>query len=175
MSARPIQPQELVDLAYKLARGTGGPGRPRTIELRRAVSTAYYALFHKLGQHAAERLIGSGWTQQHSAVSRWITHTELAQLANAANGVGNQALQAALVPVDPRVADLAQMFIDLQVARHDADYDDAYDVSRNEAVLAANAAERAVTLANELFADQDSSYLRFLGLSFGGVKVAKKR
>lgn len=174
MAARPIQPGELVELASRLARGPGR-GRPRTIELRRAVSTAYYAVFHKLGQHAATRLVGDGWSPQHSAVARWISHTELAQLADAANGIGNRALQVALRPVDSRLADLSQIFVDLQVARHDADYNDLFDVTREEALLAVDSARRAVTLANELFMQSEPSYLRFLGLAFGGVRVAKNR
>ena len=176
MAVRPIQPGELVELSSRLSRGTGsGRGRPRTIDLRRAVSTAYYAVFPNLGQHAAMRLIGDGWSQQHSSVARWITHTELAQLANAANGIGNQALRSALNPVDPRLADLAQIFLDLQVARHDADYNDLFDVNREQAVLAADSAKKAVDLANVLFKEQDASYQRFLGPAFGGVKVAKTR
>ncbi|MDV8001973.1 hypothetical protein [Rhodococcus sp. IEGM 1408] len=132
-------------------------------------------MFHKLGQHAATRLIGDGWSPQHSAVARWISHTELAQLADASNGIGNRALQAALSPVDPRLADISQIFVDLQVARHDADYNDLFDVTREEALLAVDSAKRALALANELFVHSESSYLRFLGLSFGGVKVAKNR
>lgn len=175
MAARTIYPSELVDLASRLASGSGGPGRPRTIELRRAVSTAYYAVFHKLVQHAAIRLIGPGWSPQHSSVARWISHSELAALANASNGMAKPALQSALHPVDPRLADLSQFFVDLQVARHDADYNDLFAVTREEARLAVESARRAVGLANELFEAEEGSYMRFLGLAFGGVRVAKSR
>lgn len=163
MAIRPIQSHELLDLAERLANGTGGPGRPRTIELRRAVSTAYYAVFHKLGQHAAMRLIGDGWTSRHSAVARWIAHADLAKLADASNGLGNSALQAAMQPVDPRLSDLSQRFVDLQVARHDADYNDLFNITREEARLAVGSARRAVDHANELFEEKELSYLRFLG------------
>ena len=38
------------------------PGRPRNTDLRRAVSTAYYALFHCLARSCADTLIGKSST-----------------------------------------------------------------------------------------------------------------
>lgn len=46
MASQPIDPAELLDLAEELASLSKHPGR--TSHLRRAVSTAYYALFHEL-------------------------------------------------------------------------------------------------------------------------------
>jgi hypothetical protein len=57
MTARPIHPGELLDLADRLAGRGSGPGRPRMIELRRAVSSAYYALFHELAWRGTEALL----------------------------------------------------------------------------------------------------------------------
>ncbi len=48
MAVRFIQSAELLVLADKLAGREAGKGKPRTIELRRAVSSAYYAVFHML-------------------------------------------------------------------------------------------------------------------------------
>jgi len=176
MTVRFIQSVELLTLADELAGRGAGRGKPRTIALRRAISTAYYAVFHVLGQHTATRLIGgSGWTTVHASVARWITHTDLAALADAANGRGNAALQRALGAVDPRLADLAQDFIDLQAARHGADYDDYFDVSKAATLSYVDAARRAVTDADVLYTAGEQSYLRFLGLAVGGVKVAKNR
>jgi hypothetical protein len=45
MTIRPLLPDDLLMLVYRLTGWESGQGRPRTIELRRAVSTAYYALF----------------------------------------------------------------------------------------------------------------------------------
>lgn len=176
MAVRFIQANELLVLADELAGRGAGPGKPRTIALRRAISTAYYAVFHVLGQHTALRLLGdSGWTQTHASVARWITHTDLAALADAANKRGNAALQRALGTVDPKLADLAQDFIDLQSARHGADYDDYFEVSKASTLSYVDAAHSAVKSADLLFTSSDQSYERFLGLAVGGVKVAKTR
>ena len=56
-----MNPQDLLRIAEELARGAigGGRGRPRQAELRRAISAAYYALFHTLAlmrcEHACRR------------------------------------------------------------------------------------------------------------------------
>lgn len=96
MAVRYIHSAELLDLADHLAGRNQGPGKPRTIYLRRSISTAYYAVFHMLTQHTAVRLLGPGWTTKHATVARWVTHTDLAVLAEAANGRKNQELVAAL-------------------------------------------------------------------------------
>ena len=45
--------------------------RPRQADLRRSISTAYYALFHGLAEVTAGRLVGStGVTQKSAAWSR---------------------------------------------------------------------------------------------------------
>lgn len=175
MAVRYIQSAELLDLADHLAGRNQGPGKPRTIYLRRSISTAYYAVFHMLTQHTAIRLLGPGWTTKHATVARWVTHTDLAALAEAANGRRNQALVAALDPVDGRLADIAQNFLDLQDARHGADYDDFFPVSKATTLSYIDAARSAVESAKTLHADSEASYLRFLGLAVGGVKIAKVR
>lgn len=82
---------------------------------------------------------------------------------------------AALDPVDPQLADIAQNFIDLQAARHGADYDDFFPVSKAATLSYVDAARSAVDSAKALHASSEVSYLRFLGLAVGGVKIAKTR
>lgn len=176
MAVRYVQPVELLALADDLAGRGRGPGEPRTIYLRRSISTAYYAVFHRMTQHTATRLLGDGpWTLKHASVARWVTHTDLAALADAANGRGNRALINVLEPVDPRLADFAQDFIDLQAARHGADYDDFFAVSKAATLSYVDVARRAVASADALYLSSEPSYMRFLGLAVGGVKVARTR
>ncbi|MGF1647537.1 MAG: hypothetical protein ACFCVF_11555 [Kineosporiaceae bacterium] len=176
MAVRFIQSNELLSLADHLAGRDAGRGKPRTAYLRRSISTAYYAIFHLLTQHAVQRLLGDdGWTQKHAAVARWVAHTDLATLADATNGRGSRALVEAMSPVEPRLANLSQDFIDLQAARHRADYDDYFDASKASTLAYVDAAKRAVGIAGDLYRIQEPSYLRFLGLALGGVKVAKNR
>ncbi|MGV1003569.1 MAG: hypothetical protein ACOYEV_02135 [Candidatus Nanopelagicales bacterium] len=176
MAVRLIQPYELLVLADELAGREAGPGKPRTINLRRAISSAYYALFHRLTQHTATRLLADElWTPKHTSVARWVTHIELRKLSDAANGRGNRALVDVLDPVDPRLSDLCQSFIDLQDARHGADYDDYFAVWKYQTLEYVDAARRALVAARELHGSGEKSYQRFLGLAVGGTNVAKSR
>ena len=54
-----MRPEHLLDIAEGLARGSGRLGRPRRADLARAVSTAYYAVFHALANCCANRLAGA--------------------------------------------------------------------------------------------------------------------
>jgi uncharacterized protein (UPF0332 family) len=175
MAQRPIQPHELIELAQDLAGISAGRGKPRTIYLRRAISTAYYAVFHKVTQHSVQHLLGDSWGSKHAAVARWITHTDLEKLAKAANGQGNAALSSALAPVDAAVQDLMQNFIDLQSNRHAADYNDDFDVTKAMTLTYVDMAGSSVVDADALYSDSEPSYMRCLGLALGGAGIAKKR
>ena len=60
--------QELIVTASKLAKPN--PMKPRQADLKRAVSTAYYALFHTLAQTCADHLIGTGLRRNNPAWSQ---------------------------------------------------------------------------------------------------------
>ena len=66
-----MAPDDLLLIAHQLASGVVGNrrGRPRQAELRRAVSTAYYALFHTLARCGADLVAGS--TKQHRSQRAW--------------------------------------------------------------------------------------------------------
>jgi hypothetical protein len=72
VTARSIRSYELIGLAERLVPADAGKGRPRTVDLRRAVSTAFYALFHELISQATNELIGTdpGGAPQRSQVAR---------------------------------------------------------------------------------------------------------
>jgi hypothetical protein len=71
---RDFKSDDYLYLANALAGGTAGRGRPRTAFLRRATSTAYYALFHELVQHGARRAAGTGPAEHRQAIGRWYAH-----------------------------------------------------------------------------------------------------
>ncbi len=56
-----MNPQELLRISRQLANGVSAsqPGDPSDDELRRAISTAYYALFHSMAASCADTLIGT--------------------------------------------------------------------------------------------------------------------
>ena len=93
-----------------------GVGRPRQTDLRRAVSTTYYAAFHRLMQCCADRLVGSGAAQQTREWSRVYRALNHAQCAKACRSEETQTLS-------PMVRDLANLLPELRGRRHAADYD----------------------------------------------------
>lgn len=66
-----MNPYDLIRIARHLATGGvgGNRGRPRQADLRRAVSTTYYALFHALSRCCADILAGS--TPAHRRQRGW--------------------------------------------------------------------------------------------------------
>ena len=52
-----MEATDFIATARRLA-DTSRPGRPRETDLRRAISTAYYAVFHCLAAYGADTLVG---------------------------------------------------------------------------------------------------------------------
>ena len=124
------------------------PTRPKQATLRRAVSTAYYAVFHLLTYEGARRLIGG--KQNHSplrgTVRRAFSHVEMRQAA-AGFASGNLSpkldavLDAGTVPQELRR--FAETFVNLRADRHVADYDWNARFTRSQAADIVAATEKA--------------------------------
>lgn len=173
---------ELLWLAQSLVPADAGRGRPKTVSLRRAVSTAYYALFHELIDGATAELCGRAPSarEQRDRMARWFAHLDIASLAGALVAVpkptaAQKAIQAIAVPTHVDLLRVADAFLTLQAARHDADYNHAYDIKRLEARLLIDTARDAIERLRRLAAADDESYRQFLKLMVGAVKIAKGR
>lgn len=118
-----IDPQTFLQLARELAHLD--PRRPRQASLRRATSTAYYAVFHFLVQESAGMLAGAR-PEIRGAVRRWFTHTRMAEVCgffSAPNVQGKLGVQVPGIQVSQALQDVSRTFRTLQQARHEADYD----------------------------------------------------
>lgn len=115
-----MNPLELLALARVLVNGviTGDPHLPTQTELRRAVSCAYYAMFHTLAASNANTLIGASpadqrrwaWQQAYRAADHRLTRNKLSRAS-----LGNRSLGA--------IRRFGVAFADIQRERHSADYD----------------------------------------------------
>jgi|SRR5215475_8071058 len=78
----PITSAELLDIAELLV-AQDSPARPRPGHVRRAISSAYYALFHELVTEAVGRAVGTDPATQaeRDVVSRWYNHGDLHTVA----------------------------------------------------------------------------------------------
>lgn len=113
--------------------------RPKQASLRRAVSTAYYALFHLLIDEVSTLVMPDGrLPSSRSQVGRTFGHAEMKRVCNAFSAPPAKAkdeldrlVQATNAPPPDLIA-VASAFVSLQEMRHQADYDTAKRYSRRE-------------------------------------------
>ena len=119
---------DLLEQAYHLANLESGD--PKQASLRRAVSTAYYALFHLLIDEA----VGNwGVARQRSILARTFAHGKM-------KGICEDHVKSFYSSGQPssgvQLKNVARTFVDLQEKRHTADYDNAFVWSRTNAIAA---------------------------------------
>ena len=123
-----MNPRDLLRIAEGLARGAigGARGRPPQAELRRAVSAAYYALFHTLALCGANTLVGANragrsqpaWNQVYRALEH----------GHARNQCSNRTVMSSFPPA---VQDFGELLVLMQAQRQAADYDPNASFSRS--------------------------------------------
>jgi hypothetical protein len=109
------------------------PRRPKQVNLRRAVSSAYYALFHLLTSEASA--LYAAEVELAARINRTLNHGEMRKVSSMfANNKLPKGVQSPLggyiTPIGMKT--VADAFVDLQQARHAADYDLTYRLSRKE-------------------------------------------
>lgn len=124
-----MNPGDLLRIAQHLAAGSvgSGRGRPRQTDLCRAVSAAYYAMFHALAQCCADLLAGStptarnnpAWRQTYRALEHGLARQQCSN-------------QAAMRRFPPEIRKFGEVFVAMQRERHDADYDPGTTFRRSQ-------------------------------------------
>ena len=119
-----LEPSELLDTARLLL----VDGASNAASLRRAVSTAYYAVFHTVLRSAADELVGASARESgaYSTLYRAFAHRRVADIcgellkpnlrSDVRRSLGRESVSEA-------AKSFAWAFIELQNRRHDADYD----------------------------------------------------
>lgn len=110
---------DLIDQALLLA----GRGRkPKQADLRRAVSAAYYALFHLLAEAGAKRVARRATTR--TIVRRAFVHGIMRNVCEqvSRNRMPRPWHRRVGSSLPPDLVAVASAFIELQEARHEADY-----------------------------------------------------
>ena len=107
-------PNELLEEALRAVQLESGDQRQG--RLRRAVSTAYYALYHLLIEEAV-----ANWSrpEQRERLARSFQHK---QMKKASVQVGGRTYDGASPDIVDKLKQIARCFVDLQENRHDADY-----------------------------------------------------
>ena len=134
-----MNPSDLVRIARDLA-GVGQSaqrGRPRQTDLCRAVSTAYYALFHRLARCCADSIAGSrgrgqpAWTKAYRALEHGLAKTQC-----------NNGSLISDFPLEIQV--FAGSFVRMQDQRHQADYNPEAKFSRFQVMKFIDETEKAI-------------------------------
>jgi hypothetical protein len=141
---------DLIDQAKALA--SVDPRRPRQASLRRAISAAYYAVFHEVAEHAVGGVLSSADAAGPlgARLSRVVQHAAVAKAAKwFASPPGDlpaviKAMRPGTPAIEARLARLSQVVIDLQTERHRADYDLSLTFSRFDAKRLVAMAESAI-------------------------------
>lgn len=120
--------EDLLEQADHLARRDAR--KPKQASLRRAISAAYYALFHLLVREATAAIVSDYKLRQ--LVPRAFDHSEMKQACRpfAAGALPDhlKVVTASVVPDDLKA--VAEAFIQLQQSRHEADYNVSRAFSR---------------------------------------------
>jgi hypothetical protein len=102
------------------------------------VSTAYYALFHAMAKNVADTMAravkGKRSEQAWAQACRGLQHGDAKAACEA---IRHQ-------DVSQEIKDCADAFVELQSARHAADYDPLHRLTRAEAVLAVQSTKDAI-------------------------------
>ncbi len=158
----PEQSSDLLTVARELSRGgTSGAWS------KRAVSTAYYAVFHKISFAAAQRFLGAGReaTGAYAILYRSFDHRHMKTVC--------QALQASTLKekfrghlrrgaVSQETRDFARAFQKLQEARHLADYDPAVDFPPDEVASLIDSADAAMAAFDRAAPDEQIDVLALM-------------
>jgi hypothetical protein len=141
-----LDPEEMFRQAHTLLE------QPSQSNLRRAISAAYYGLFHAIARAAADVIVGKEYreTERYDWVYRSVQHTKLRDLCK------NSKWKA-----DFR--NFAETVIQLQEAREEADYSALLTATPSDTISRIAAAQNAVALFE---AASDNTRLEFVTLLF---------
>jgi uncharacterized protein (UPF0332 family) len=156
----PPDPEHLFGQADALAAGT----EPREADLRRAISAAYYGLFHFTLTAAADMVVGSGnrSSARYGLVYRSVDHLRLRALCAQLNATKPQNLS--LVPSGGfgTIADFARIVCYLHELRNLPDYDTSRDFTPDEARVAISEARQGIKWFQQGTAEQQQAFLTLL-------------
>lgn len=133
-----MEPLDLIATARDLAGIPGGP-LPRQTNLRRAVSTTYYALFHCLANNCADMLAGADASNRDELA--WEQTYRALQHGTAARRCDSQGI--ARFPGEIKF--LAAKFVDMKTKRESADYAAESDLTPAEVIADINDSEAAIS------------------------------
>lgn len=138
-----MRPTDLIVTAKALTKTA--KGKPTQANLRRAHSTAYYALFHRLAKEAADGFLGgvkpgktnAAWRQ----VYRALAHKQCSEACKK---------KATMAKFPKLIEDFGNTFVTMQAKRELADYDPFVKLSKSEVLADIELVEQAISDFNQV-------------------------
>ena len=137
--------------------------RPKQASLRRAVSVAYYALFHLLSDEASKVLV-RGLRDNADLQARTARTLDHGAMARASRAFASGALPPALnflLPLDADLRLVAQRFARAQENRHLADYNLQANFNRTDTLNFIDQVEEAFDAYNRVRLSDGATYFLF--------------
>ena len=133
-----MKPADFIATARDLT-ASSPRGRPRETNLRRAISTTYYALFHCMAQSGADLIVGGSgadrskpaWRQAYRALDHGLVRQRCEKRTTISK-----------FPIE--IQDFASVFVGMQKSRHDADYDPNASFLKSQVLAMISVAEAAI-------------------------------
>jgi uncharacterized protein (UPF0332 family) len=142
--------------------------KPKQVNLRRAVSSAYYAVFHYLVNETCQLQFGTQHAQRpyRNVLARAFAHPVMkAACASFGGGTLKDAVTKGLprdasgrYPVLKAIREIAATFVELQEKRHLADYDRSELFKRSETLLLIENAKDRVDAFSALPSSDDKKF-----------------
>lgn len=151
-----MTPEVLIAIARLLAK-VGTLDMPLQDELRKALSSAYYALFHALCNCVADQWIGAHMELRGS--DAWIQAYRILEHGKT-KAACIKACRSMMFSKD--LIFVAEIFLDLLRARHRADYDPGSYFSLTETIVFINAAEEAIQKLMNVDQKERIAFLAYL-------------
>lgn len=162
---RDIRPDWLIRLAEELGGVGAGQGQPRNTNLRRSVSTAYYALFHSLALAASRAALPNASPTEIYGVVRHVGHGSIKDVAKYLAGDNPPRHLDPVVlrlRANSDLSTVASTFVELQESREDADYNHVANFTRPGTLALVARSKRAIEVVDR-FASTDD-FQAFFGL-----------
>lgn len=141
-------PQDLLAQAKQLANRE--PKRPRQASLRRAVSAAYYALYHLLADAGAHALAPPKPPLLRNRIRRAFSHADMKRVCssfqhNNVENLPDEIKPLITEPLEQEFSIVAEAFVQLQEDRHIADYDFSKQFARTDVLMKIDMVDQAFT------------------------------
>ena len=144
-----LNPEHLLEQADLLLQSMQSGGLVRQANRRRAISTAYYAVFHFLLTAVADEFVGKQKRRSalYALVYRSIDHNDLKSICEVVGRNQIPEKYKKYAPSNgfgPNITEFATLALELREKRHSADYDPSHWVKIADARKAISAARSAM-------------------------------